>query len=549
MSYPSQFRVILLGLDGLTFQLVAPLVQEGVLPNLQAIMEQGCSGILRSTVPPSTAPAWVSCVTGVNPGKHGIFDFRAPLNIENRRYLISARSVRAEKIWSILNRHGKRAGVLNVPVSYPPEPLQGFMVSGMMTPGSDVTYTYPHDLKDRLGDYVIDLKSQAYEIMSVGDAKRFLQDATAMFERRWRVFQELMEEDWHFFMAVFVTFDRIQHRLWKFLDPRCDLARTPGGRSIRDMALEVIHRVDERLGTLVSHLPSDTLLIIVSDHGFGPLDAFFNVNSWLADQGLLTFRGGRRLGARLFRTLASLSANPAVRRLLPHDVEVYVRERIRHQRTMLRQSIEDKVDWTVSRAYFPSNLEQAIYLLSPQGGRSDEVQELRDSIVDGLRSLVMPRDDKPLVDEIYVREDVFHGPWAEQAAPIYINCRNYSVLGNAQIGRSEWFTYLDDDPRGFHQPDGAFLAIGPGFERDKRLSTYNIIDVTPTVLYAMGLPTPDYMDGRIISEAFTPAFCEQHPVMRKKAGSGSLVEPASMSFSEEEAELISGRLRALGYLD
>jgi predicted AlkP superfamily phosphohydrolase/phosphomutase len=543
-------RVILLGLDGATFQLLSPLIAEGVLPNLGSMRRDGSSGVLDSTVPPSTGPAWVSCVTGVNPGKHGIFDFRAPLNAENRRTLVSSRLIKVEKIWTILNRHGKRAGIINLPVSYPPEPLQGFMISGMMTPGPDVSYTYPGSLKTRLGDYIIDLKAHTYEITSVSDAERFLQDALTMFDRRWKVFLRLMdEEDWDFLMPVFVVLDRIQHRLWKYLDLRSDLAHTPDGQSVRDAAIKVFYHVDERLGELVSNLPADTSLIIVSDHGFGPIEAFFNVNSWLADQGMLTIQTSKHFNARLFQAAAAFSAKPAVRRLFPRSLDRRIRERIRRQRTLFKHSIEDKINWEASQAYFPSNLEQAIYLISPQDDGVGKMQDYRDRVVNGLLSLTMPRDGKPVVDEIYTREDIFCGSWADKAAPIYINCRNYAVLGNARLGRSEWFTYLDDDPSGFHQPDGIFVGIGPSFERGKTLPASNITDVTPTVLYAMGLPIPDYMDGKVMSDAFTPAFRKHHSVLWKSSASESLTESVPACFSEEETGLIEERLRALGYLD
>lgn len=547
----SPHRVILLGLDGATFQLLSPLITEGALPNLESIIAQAASGILNSTIPPSTGPAWISCVTGVNAGKHGVFDFRAPLSAENRRALVSSRSIKLDKIWTILNRHGRRAGIINLPVSYPPEPLQGFMISGMMTPGPDISYTYPASLKGQLGDYIIDLKANTYEITSSGDAERFLEDALAMFERRWETFSKLMDqENWDFLMPVFVVLDRIQHRLWKYLDHQCELSHTPDGRSIRNAAIEVFRVLDSRLGELVSNLPSDTVLIIVSDHGFGPIEAFFNVNSWLADRGMLTLQTRKHFNARLFRAATTFGDKRVVRNLLPHSVDQRIREMVRRQRTLFRYSIEDKVNWRASRAYFPSSLEQAIYLISPQDRGSGKIEDLRDRVVNELLSLNMPHDGKPVVDEVYDREDIFHGPWVHQAAPIYINCRNYAVLGNASLGRKDWFTYLDDDPRGFHRPDGVFIAVGPCFECGKTLPVSKIIDITPTVLCAMGLPIPDYMDGGVISDAFTPLFLRQHPILWEEGRNPDvLAESVPTDLSEEEANLVKERLRDLGYLD
>ncbi|MGD8794405.1 MAG: hypothetical protein PVF47_17780, partial [Anaerolineae bacterium] len=207
--------------------------------------------------------------------------------------------------------------------------------------------------------------------------------------------------------------------------------------------------------------------------------------------------------------------------------------------------IEDRIDWAASSAYLASNLEQGIYLLASP----DRAGRCRDEIVDRLRTLTLPRDGRPLVDEIYFPEDLFHGPWADQAASLYIKCRNYTVLGNTQPGRQEWFSYLDGDPRGFHQQDGVFIALGPNFRAGHRLPAASIVDVTPTVLYALGLPLLESFDGRVVEEAFEPAFRRDHPPSYEAGpGGGPGAGPAAGSFSEEEAELLSERLRALGYL-
>jgi predicted AlkP superfamily phosphohydrolase/phosphomutase len=420
------------------------------------------------------------------------------------------------------------------------------MISGMMTPGPEVSYTFPETLRQRLGNYVLDLKSQTYEIASVADAERFLQDAWAMFDRRWLISLRLMEEEsWDFFMVVLVLLDRIQHRLWKYLDLGCDLAHTPDGRQIRQVAYQILGRFDEKLGTLLSNLPSDTSLVMVSDHGFGPLDAFFNVNRWLADLDMLTFQTGAYFQSRLFRTAADLTSRPSVHKLIPPALDRSIRERIRRRRTLLKQSIEDRIDWSASSAYLASNLEQGIYLLAPP----DRAGNCRAEIVDRLRALKLPRDGEPLVDEVYFREDLFHGPWTAQAASLYIKCRNYTILGNAQPGRAKWFSYLDDDPRGFHQQDGVLIALGPGFQAGHGLPAASIVDVTPTVLYALGLPIPESMDGRVVTEAFEPAFRRDHPISYEAGPPPDPSDgPGDVSFSEEEAELLSDRLRALGYL-
>ena len=158
-------RCILLGLDGATYDLLDPWMDAGLLPNLKDLLARGAKGVLRSTDPPTTPPAWTSVLTGVNPGKHGIFDFRDSFHRDPRRPLVSSRSMKAPRIWQILNAAGLRTAIMNVPITFPPEPLDGFMISGMMTPNDEADYTYPSELKARLdgmvGHYVVDVRHTA----------------------------------------------------------------------------------------------------------------------------------------------------------------------------------------------------------------------------------------------------------------------------------------------------------------------------------------------------------------------------------------------------
>ena len=149
-SIAASEKVILIGLDGATFDLLLPWINEGILPVMANLLKQGAWGGLESTIPPLTPPAWASFITGKNPGKHGVFDFRGPVNDALESPLISSRSIRSRKLWEIINAQKKRVGIINIPVTYPPEEVDGFMISGMLTPNNKVCFTHPPDLKDRL---------------------------------------------------------------------------------------------------------------------------------------------------------------------------------------------------------------------------------------------------------------------------------------------------------------------------------------------------------------------------------------------------------------
>jgi len=319
-------KLLLIGLDGATFDLLGPWMEAGHLPNLKKIVEGGVSGELASTVPPTTPPAWSSCVTGKNPGKHGIFDFRESPLLDFRRSLVSGASVKAVKLWQIINRTGGKVGVMNVPITYPPEPVDGFMISGMMTPGPDADYTFPADLKDELlgaiDDYVVNVDIPRYDVELKEDALAFLRDIRHSFEKRRDALFYLMEhKEWDFLMAVFILTDRVQHLFWKYLDPGEPFHETDRGRFICKEVIKAYQIMDDMFGQLLDgKLGPDVDLLVMSDHGFGPTHDWFNVNSWLMDQDLLEPMPGTMFKKRLFYAGMTLNESAFVKKLVPDVV-------------------------------------------------------------------------------------------------------------------------------------------------------------------------------------------------------------------------------------
>ena len=127
-------RFLVIGIDGGTFDLIRPWAEAGDLPNLARLMAEGVHGPLESTLPPVTAPAWSTFATGKNPGKHGVFDFILPMG--GRYDLVNATSIHAPTLWQIISEAGLKCGVMNVPVTYPPAPINGFVIGGMLSPVS-----------------------------------------------------------------------------------------------------------------------------------------------------------------------------------------------------------------------------------------------------------------------------------------------------------------------------------------------------------------------------------------------------------------------------
>ena len=241
-------RVLIVGLDGATFDLIRPWVAQGRLPRLQALLAQGTAGELRSTVPPMSPPAWSSFMTGVNPGKHGIFDFteRKPGTYEIQ--FVSSRQRKAETIWKILSRAGKRVCAVGVPTTYPVEAVNGVMISGFDTPAMNEKAIHPPglyaEIVEKVGEYILssDVMRHVYDQridLAVETMLRCIRRKADIAKYLWA------REPWDCFMVVFGETDSAIHYFWKHHDPQSPqyAPRPPGSNSLRKRSrLPACHR-------------------------------------------------------------------------------------------------------------------------------------------------------------------------------------------------------------------------------------------------------------------------------------------------------------------
>jgi predicted AlkP superfamily phosphohydrolase/phosphomutase len=524
-------------------------------------------GALESTRPPTTAPAWVACVTGTNPGQHGVFDFRESPFHDPGRPLVSSRSVRVPTLWQILSHHSIQVGVLNVPVSYPPQPVNGFLVGGMMSPGPDSNYTYPPELRDELNarGYVIDVEIQKYDVEAEADALRFLDDVETALHRRAETLFHLMDaRPWQFLMAVFVAADRIQHLFWKTMaDPESRFYQAPPATgSGRDGAprlwariLAIYQALDEVVGAVMARADAggDIDLWVVSDHGFGSTKAWLNVNRWLQARGWLRLKPGAALRKRLFYEAMRLNDSRTVRALLPESLGRAVRGRVRSNRSVFKTDLDQCIDWAQTQAFFASIPAQGIYIHVRRGERGTvapgaEYEALRGEIRDGLLALVDPRSGERIVDRVWFREELYHGAQVHLAPDVLFVARDYSYLGRELLGTRGVVESSMNWANGFHRMNGVLMAYGPDVRRGLHLEGATMVDVAPTVLYALGQPVPENMDGQVLAGALDPQFVAAHPIRREaplQRGDGG---PDEGYTDDEEAE-VSGRLAALGYIE
>jgi predicted AlkP superfamily phosphohydrolase/phosphomutase len=286
-------KMAIIGWDGATFDVINPLIQAGALPNLKHLMSKGAWGQLASTLHPISPTAWTSFMTGMNPGKHGVFDFVGP-DEDGRFRVVSGGAVRAETLWARLSRAGRRVAVVNVPMTYPPEPVNGFLVSGMDAPRRNQAFTHPpelaRELHDRFGGYQVGVRARAVALTAVNSfTPRYVRRLCDLTRLHGEVACDLLEHHSPDFLAVvFIATDRAQHALGHLMTD---------GISPDDGIGQVYRACDRALGGILEKLDDDWTVLLMSDHGACAYQRVFELGTWLAMQGWLRLHPVRRYNA------------------------------------------------------------------------------------------------------------------------------------------------------------------------------------------------------------------------------------------------------------
>lgn len=550
-------RVFVLALDGATFDVINPWMQAGHLPNLRDLLESGAYGDLESTYPPLTGPAWASFMTGKKPINHGVLEFfqRAPGSYN--QILYTRRDIDGRSIWRVLSDAGKRVGVVGVPLTYPPETVNGFLVTGLLTPRRpDVTFTYPpelgEELKGQLGGYLLQrgqtysrsptqlLKEESAILSNLVDATRYLVDS----------------KDWDFFVMHILGTDVVQHALWHYMDPTHPLHEPKLNARYGDPVLGFWKRVDEHLGCVLEGLTPDDYVLVMSDHGFGPVKKLVNFNVWLLRHGFLRLESSFRSKLRYFafklgynyKTIAGLSSRLGFVGLA-HRLGRGRRETL--QRRMFL-SLKD-VDWPRTQVYSIGNFGQMYVNLKgrePLGCVSPgiEYEQVLQRLEKRLRALRDPETAEPVIAKIWRGSDLFQGKYAGRAPDLFFFTADmkYKAMGLTDFGSSRVFdgsygTYAH------HRMNGLFILCGPGVRRGEQIEGARLIDLAPTIYALMGVPIPQDLDGQFLTQAFLPG----HEVaFRFEADAVDDFRPQAQEvYSSAEEAQVTEHLRSLGYVD
>lgn len=506
-------------------------MNEGRLPALSSLRARGSFLPCRSVSPPVTFPAWCTCVTGVNPGKHGIFDFTEQVRGKYAIHFVNSTQRRAPALWNILSDAAKRVCVLGVPGTYPPEHVNGVMVSGFDSPVAtsiDRSFVYPPELFDRVrawrfADFQEQHISEGWHAMARERLLAKIEDKTRVALDLWH------REAWDFFMVVFGESDTVAHHFWSFHDPDSPRHKPGFENTIR----EVYEKLDCAVGNFIESAGDDVTIAICSDHGFGGAGSgVVHINNWLAERGYLSFTPARdSLLKRAALTLTPQRARGGLFRTfrgLATRAESHSRfAGIDFARTRA---------WSDELNYFP-NIRVNLAGREPQGQVAQQDYE------SFCADLCAELESWEVVARAWRREALYDGPYVANAPDIVLelaleNGYSHSCVrsrGGPAFRRLRPDEYLGGKERGMtgnHRPTGVLFL-----SKSTPCGAARLEDIAPTVLAELGIPGPP-MDGTSLLGEYTG-----HDLAKKPAPAG-----ASGYSSEQERE-IEKRLRDLGYFE
>jgi predicted AlkP superfamily phosphohydrolase/phosphomutase len=465
-----QKKLVLLGIDGASWSILAPMISNHQMPNFRRVLSKSSVGTLYSTVPPDSPPSWTSMFTGVNPGKHGIVDF---LLLEGDRFVpCFSRYRMCKSIWQMVSERGRKCIVINEPVTFPPEKINGILTTGLMTPPGSGNWIHPKELKREInmvaGGYDTDIPGDFMSIF-VQDRERAAAIIENLALKVFRVSKYVASNfDWDILAVIFTSTDRLQHYWWHDADK----------------ISKHYERLDTMLGEYIKYADDQAAdLIIVSDHGFGPAKRLFRLDEWLRESGLAVYKEtafSKALSGFGFTKNEIVNLWPNWRKsftMLPEFLQDIIRKIVPEGRRFLDKSRSGAYAVASNAVFVSDNKKEDV---------AKQLSKVTDKVTGSL-----------IFEKVLDREDVLWGPYAYRAPNLFLqpNPGYIAVPGGMYRGRA-----IEDVEKiytGLHRPEGIFLHYQPNHSPTTVKSvTLRPWDVAALALDVLGIPIPDYFDGK-----------------------------------------------------
>ncbi|MBN1694063.1 alkaline phosphatase family protein [candidate division WOR-3 bacterium] len=513
-------KVFLIGLDGAPYKEVKEWIEAGELPFLSKLSKEGAFGKLKSVIPPVTMVAWPVICTGKNSAKIGSFLYKSKDNSFNSEFFsggqfINSTDIKTWSLWEWISHFGGNVGVLNIPLTYPPKKVNGFLVSGFPIPEKAEDYIYPPDLKKDLSGYRVHLdralksnKDRFHKVM-----------IELLKERKDFALKLIKRNNPDFFMMNFKEMDEFMHVFW----------------DRKDYVLDYFKQVDSYIQQIYKEVKPDNILII-SDHGFtDAATKFFYINQYLEDNGYLKRSGN--IKSNLMNILYKMGLKvvakiPQIRKFVPKKAKSKV----------IYRSMGEKVDWDKTKAY--ANEFIGIFLNPQYYPNEEDKKKGAKEIKDILNKASDPDNGEKIFLVVKTKWELYQGPYFDDVPDvIYTTNKDYALDINipGYLIDKNYRKIVQIEGQHFAALDGIIFVQGKNIKPNVLLDK-SVEDIFPTVCALADLPIPEDVDGKVIKEAL------KNENYKESFESLPYSELESSYLSEEERKSVENQLKDLGYL-
>lgn len=486
-------RICVIGLDGATWDLLDPMMERGKLPELQRIKKKGFWGKLRSTIPPATGTAWPSFATGCYPHKHGIFDFVKFKNNHDTR-IITAEDIQVPTIFEYLDTVGKKTIVINHPLTYGMKLDNGMIFADFLSPKR---YAYPKKAVKYLDDYR--LFWDRYD--SIGTSpEEITEDIIDVEQKRLKLVKKLISKNWDLFFVLFSGTDWISHRYYSDMKEWNQKGK---------IAFRVFELVDNGLGEINEFLPEDSVLMMMSDHGFSSKKYSFNINHWLSTKGLLKFE----------RTKVT-TTSPLIKMR-----EDQTREKKQNLKKLIKKVIlkilikvnivkNYRLDWDSSLAYIPTHNCFGLYI---NKNLIEDYEVFTKKLIQDLKEVFYLETKEKVFSFIDSTENIYGRKPKNAPHILFLLKKNFSHESTTSYtSRQKIKIFSEMNGGDDHSLFGIFLANGDQIKH-KEIKNVNIVDIAPTLLTLLNYKIPPLMDGKSFTHKINNnKICEPELIPPKK---------------------------------
>ena len=540
-------RVLVIGIDSGTFDLIKPWAQAGHLPNLGKLIESGVHGSFVDSWLPITAPRWTTISTGKNPGKHGIFDFSNMLT-NYKTKPVSSKDIDAKPLYSLISDANKKVLVLNYPITYPCTCVDGHMVAGMPAPMLNEKAVYPLEILE-------EIKARNYKILpeEVYDGtneESILKELHEVIDNQCTLAKEFVTtKEWEFCFNVFFNTDIAGHWFWKHMD-ETHPEHNQRAAKYKDAILDVYKKADKSVGELIEAAGKDTTVFIVSDHGMGPLYKDIFINNWLLQKGFLKLKKNAvsrvkyamHKGGFTLENMYAIVKKTGLAKLTAKNSDEAENAR---QFILNNFFISfDDVDWTQTVAFSSTNYGPIFINLKgrQEQGIVNPGEEYEKVCREVANSLLEIKDEKgeQVVEVVKIKREIVSGDHLDQAPDIVFRIKGMKYTTNRyfEFGSNKLFGSPHRGMSGDHRDNGIFIANGPDIKKSSEQVTFRMIDLAPTVLHLLELPIPSDMDGKAVISIFD----ENSPVFKRKIEINSKV-PTVKKYGREMIKRVISKIK------